>query len=248
MKITIILAITCINRSEDSNNKCDSHTEEVCVLVSRLFQSEGDLRLEFVWCSVHVIEVTSGSIDNTAQETWQVPSTFFDKFVEKWINDVYETGVVSNIAVMQWSRSHYFCGSVQMSSRQSSSIFWRWFLLLCTMVNYWLNMIKPPFGGIFIRTFFQASKSRKPKSWFNEKWPICKTSSTFRSPTNEQTQHPKSCWLSPFSPPRTSTYNRDEGCSTTVPFLGCFPGDVLDGFFLRSPNLVVRMASWQRWG
>ena len=163
---------------------------------------------------------------------------FFCKFVEKWINDVYETGVVSNIAVMQWSRSHYFCGSVQMSSRQSSSIFWRWFLLLCTMVNYWLNMIKPPFGGIFIRTFFQASKSRKPKSWFNGKWPICKTSSTFRSPTNEQTQHPKSCWLSQLSPPRTSTYNRDEGCSTAVPFLGCFPGDVLEGFFLRSPNLV----------
>ena len=78
MKISIILAIiTCINRSEDSNNKRDSHTEEVCVLISRLFQSEGDFRLEFVRCSVHVIEVTSGSIHNTAQETWQVPTTFF---------------------------------------------------------------------------------------------------------------------------------------------------------------------------
>ena len=64
MKITVILAITCINRSDDLNNKRDSHTDEVCVFVSRLFQSEGDLRLQCVSCSVHLIRATSVSIQH----------------------------------------------------------------------------------------------------------------------------------------------------------------------------------------
>ena len=146
---------------------------KVCVLVSRLFQSEGDLRLEFVKCSVHVIKVTSGSIHNAAQETWQVPSTFCANLLRSESMMFMKQGL---FPILLSCNGVGVTISVDLSRCQVANHlrFLKVIFLLCTMVNHWLNIIKPPFGRIFFGTFSKHRRVANPSHGSMENDPFAR--------------------------------------------------------------------------